>query len=378
MVEKLLKKAEKTHSLEKSEIIQLIKDGTCYPSPLTPLPQGARVKKEYENESHIYSPFTIHHSLFTVADRVRQKYVGNEVHLRGLIEFSNYCKQNCLYCGLRRDNKNLERYRLTEEQIIEFAKNASELGYKTVVLQSGEDPYYTVDKMKYIISEIKKFDLAITLSIGEKTFEEYKAYKEAGADRYLIRIETTDKNLYKKLDPGMDWQNRLECLKSLRKLGYEVGTGCLVGLPGQTLESLADDILFFKEINVDMAGIGPFIPNENTPLKDAQGGTFELALKVMAITRLLLPDINIPATTAMETLNPNGRLIALQSGANVVMPNVTQGDYRKFYEIYPGKICVNDTPDKCRDCISSKISSIGRSVSKGYGFRKNLNKDRNS
>ena len=343
MVEKLLKKAEETHELNKTEIIELLK-----------------------------YPFTLHSSLFTSADEIRRKYVGDAVHLRGLIEFSNYCKQNCLYCGLRRDNKNVTRYRLEPEQIIDFAKNASELGYKTVVLQSGEDPYYTIDKMKYIISEIKKFDLAITLSIGEKTFEEYEAYKQAGADRYLIRIETTDKNLYEKLDPDMDWENRLKCLQQLKSLGFEVGTGCLVGLPEQTLESLADDILFFKKINADMVGIGPFIPNNNTPLSSSSGGSFELALKVMAITRLLLPDINIPATTAMETLNPNGRLIALQSGANVVMPNVTQGDYRKFYEIYPGKICVNDTPDKCRGCISGKIASIKRSISTDYGFRKNI------
>lgn len=340
MIDKILKKAEETHELMKNEIVELLQ-----------------------------SPFTLHSSLFTFADRMRAKYVGDEVHLRGLIEISNYCKQNCLYCGFRRNNKNIKRYRLTEEQIIQFAKNAGELGYKTVVIQSGEDPYYTIDKMKHIISEIKKFDLAITLSIGEKTFEEYKAYKEAGADRYLMRIETTDKDLYTKLDPDMDWQNRLECLKSLRKLGYEVGTGCLVGLPEQTLESLANDILFFKKINADMIGIGPFIPNKNTPLQDAKGGTFELALKVMAITRLLLPDINIPATTAMETLNPNGRIIALQSGANVVMPNVTLGEYRKLYEIYPGKICVNDTPDQCRGCITGKINKISRSISTGYGFR---------
>ena len=340
-MEKILKKAEETHELTKEEIVSLLE------LPLT---------------SHLL-PLT------QAADRVRKKYVGDEVHLRGLIEFSNYCKQNCLYCGFRRDNKNATRYRLSEEQIIAFAKDAAEQGYKTVVLQSGEDPYYTVEKMKHIISEIKKFDLAITLSIGEKTFEEYEAYKGAGANRFLIRIETTDKNLYTKLDPDMDWQNRLTCLNNLKELGYEVGTGCLVGLPEQTLESLADDILFFKKINADMIGIGPFIPNANTPLKDAQGGSFELALKVMAITRLLLPDINIPATTAMETLNPNGRLIALQSGANVVMPNVTQGDYRKFYEIYPGKICVNDTPTKCRGCITGKITSINRSVSTNYGFR---------
>lgn len=337
----LIKKAEETHKLEKVEIVKLL-----------------------ANDSE---------ALFEAADRVRKKYVGDEVHLRGLIEFSSYCKQNCLYCGLRRDNKKAVRYRLTEEEIIAFAKKASELGYKTVVMQSGEDPYFTKEKMVKIISEVKKFDLAITLSIGEKTFEEYEAYRQAGANRFLIRIETTDKALYTKLDPDMDWQNRLRCLKDLRELGYEVGTGCLVGLPEQSLESLADDILFFKEINADMVGIGPFIPNENTPLKDAEGGSFELALKVMAITRLLLPDINIPATTAMETLNPNGRVIALKSGANVVMPNVTQGDYRKFYEIYPGKICVNDTPDKCRGCISGKISAIKRTVSNDYGFRKGTN-----
>lgn len=337
---KILEKTKKTHNLTKKEIVDLLK-----------------LQDEQQQ------------LLFEAADDVRKKYVGNEVHLRGLIEFSNYCKQNCLYCGLRRDNKKIKRYRLTQEQIIEFAKRASELGYKTVVLQSGEDPYFTVERMKKIISEIKKFNLAITLSIGEKTFEEYEAYKNAGADRYLIRIETTDKNLYTKFDPDMDWQNRVKCIESLRELGYEVGTGCLVGLPEQTLESLADDILFFKEIDADMIGIGPFIPNENTPLKDAKGGSFELALKVMAITRLLLPDANIPATTAMETLNPNGRIIALQSGANVVMPNVTQGEYRKFYELYPGKICINDTPDKCRGCIEGKIRGINRNISQGYGFR---------
>lgn len=341
----IIKKAENTHKLTKEEIVELLK------SPL---------------ESNV-SPLT------QAADRVRKKYVGDEVHLRGLIEFSNYCKQNCLYCGLRRDNKKLTRYRLSKEQIIDFARKASEYGYKTVVLQSGEDPYFNADKMKEIITEVKKFDLAITLSIGEKTLEEYKAYKDAGADRYLIRIETTDKGLYTKLDPDMDWNNRLKCLEDLRKLGYEVGTGCLVGLPEQTPESLAEDILFFKKINADMIGIGPFIPNENTPLKDEKGGTFEMALKVMAITRLLCPDINIPATTAMETLNPEGRLIALQSGANVVMPNVTEGDYRKLYEIYPGKICVNDTPAKCRGCITGKIRGINRKVSNSFGFRRNNN-----
>jgi biotin synthase len=338
----LIKKAEETHTLSKNEIVELLKDD------------------QYNDE------------LFKAADRVRKKYVGDEVHLRGLIEFSNICKQNCLYCGLRRDNKNIKRYRLKPEQIINFAKNARNLGYRTVVLQSGEDDFFNVERMTKIIKSIKQLDVAITLSIGEKTREEYKAYKEAGADRYLLRIETTDKELYEKLDPNMSHENRKRCLKDLKELGYEVGTGCLIGLPGQTIESIADDILFFKEIDADMIGVGPFIPNPDTPLKNEKGGTFELSLKVMAITRLLMPDINIPATTAMETLNVNGRLIALRSGANVVMPNVTEGEYRKLYALYPGKICINDTPAHCFSCITGKINSIGRPIAKDYGYRKNV------
>ncbi|MCT8976388.1 [FeFe] hydrogenase H-cluster radical SAM maturase HydE [Clostridium sp. CX1] len=338
----LIKKAEETHNLNKCEIVQLLQDDT------------------YNEE------------LFRAADRIRTEYVGDEVHLRGLIEFSNICKRNCLYCGLRASNSNVKRYRLEPDEIIELARKAVDYGYKTVVMQSGEDEYYTLDKMTYIIQEIKKLDIALTLSIGEKSFEDYKAYKEAGADRYLIRIETTDKKLYEDMDPGMSHEERIRCLKELRKLGYEVGSGCLVGLPGQTVESLADDIIFFKEIEADMIGIGPFIPNEDTPLKDAKGGDFITSLKVMAITRLLMPDINIPATTAMETLNKNGRMIALQSGANVVMPNVTEGDYRKLYALYPGKICTGDTPSHCRNCITGKIKAIGRAVSTSKGFRRQI------
>ena len=336
----LIKKAEKTHNLTKNELKTLLQDNS------------------------------INDELFKISDEVRKLNVGDEVHLRGLIEFSNICKCSCKYCGLRKDNTKLERYRLTPKEIINFAKKASEYGYKTVVLQSGEDAYFSKEDLTKILKEIKKYDLAITLSIGEKTYEEYKAYKEAGADRYLLRIETTDKELYKQMHPNMSFENRVRCLRDLKKLGYEVGSGCLVGLPNQTIDSLADDILFFKEIDADMIGIGPFIPNPNTPLSEEKGGTFELALKVMALTRLLLPTINIPATTAMETLNPNGRIIALQSGANVVMPNVTEGDYRRKYEIYPGKICISDTPAHCRNCISGKIKSIGRTISTDYGFHK--------
>jgi biotin synthase len=306
--------------------------------------------------------------LFLAADKVRKKYIGDKVHLRALIEFSNYCKQNCFYCGLRRDNSKIKRYRLEPLEIINLAKKAANYGYRTVVLQSGEDFYYTIDKMSEIISEIKKFDVAITLSIGEKAFEEYRAYRKAGADRYLLRIETTDENLYNKLDPGMSLENRMMCLENIKKLGYEVGSGIMVGLPEQTLESIAKDILYLKSIPVDMAGIGPFIYHPNTPIERPKGSAFELSLKVMAILRLLMPDINIPATTAMETLNPNGRLIALQCGANVVMPNATETEYRKYYEIYPGKICIGDSPKHCRFCIENKIKSINRSVAENKGY----------
>ncbi len=340
---KFIEKAKITHNLDKEEILELLKNDN------------------------------INEELFKAADEIRQKYLSNYVHLRGLIEFTNICKRNCMYCGLRRDNKNLERYRLTQEEILDFAKKAVSYGYKTIVLQGGEDDYFTKERMTNIIKEIKKLGVALTLSLGEKTYDEYKSFKEAGADRYLIRIETTDRKLYTDMDPNMSFDERLNCLNNLRNLGYEVGSGILVGLPNQTLESIAKDILFFKEINADMIGIGPFIPNEDTPLKDAQGGNLILSLKVMALTRLILPDINIPATTAMESLTPNGRIIALQSGANVVMPNVTEGEYRKLYALYPGKICTGDTPAHCRGCITGKITGIRRVISDGYGFRGNQN-----
>lgn len=308
--------------------------------------------------------------LFSLADKVRRENVGDEVHLRGLIEFSNICHCFCKYCGLRCENKELDRYRILPDDIVKYAQKAVEMGYKTIVLQSGEDAFYTREILCDIIKRIEEFDVALTLSIGERSFDDYKAFRDCGADRYLIRIETTDKDLYKKMHPNMSFDNRVRCLKDLRKLGFEVGTGCLVGLPEQTVESLADDVLFFKEINADMVGIGPFIAHPHTPLKDTANGNFTLALKVMALTRILLKNINIPATTAMETLNPNGRIIALQSGANVVMPNVTTTEYRAKYEIYPNKICINENPSQCFHCISGKIKSIGRTVSTGYGFRK--------
>lgn len=340
-MEKLINQAEETQTLSQEELAQLL------------AADEAAAEK-----------------LFAAADRVRRQQVGDGVHLRGLIEFSNTCRQNCLYCGLRRDNHEVQRYRMEPEEIYELAVKAVGYGYKTVVLQSGEDSYYTLEIMEPLLRRIKALGLAITLSLGEKSREEYARYRAAGADRYLLRIETTDQALYERLDPGMSLANRLRCLRDLRELGYEVGTGCLVGLPGQTLASLAADILFFQSLDADMVGIGPFIPNADTPLGQETGGTFELATRVMALTRLLLPNSNIPATTAMETLHPQGRILALQRGANVVMPNVTEGDYRRQYALYPGKICVNDTPAHCRGCITGKIQAIGRHVATDAGFRR--------
>ena len=324
------------HTIEKSEIIHLLKD---------------------EKEDILYER----------ADKLRKEYVGDEVHLRGLIEFSNICRNNCMYCGIRKDNPLLKRYRMSPEELVETARRAAAIGFKTIVMQSGEDMWFSQKIMCDIITKIKKLDVAITLSIGERTYEDYKAFREAGADRYLMRIETTDKDLYHKLDPNMSWQHRHECLMMIKELGYELGSGIMVGLPEQTIESIADDLLYLQDIGIDMAGIGPFIPHAQTPLKDAAGGTLERALRTMAVMRIMMPDINIPATTAMESLHPQGRIRALQCGANVVMPNVTEGEYRRLYELYPGKICVNDTPTQCRSCIGIKIASIGRTVGLSYG-----------
>lgn len=334
----IIKKVQLTHSLNKQELVSILKD---------------------DSSDAI---------LFAAANEVRKKYVGDEVHLRGLIEFSNICKCNCFYCGLRKDNASVQRYRMSVDEIISLAGKAKDYGYKTVVLQSGEDAFFDKEKMCKVISSIKALNLALTLSIGEKSYEEYKAYKDAGADRYLLRIETTDKELYQKLHPSMSFENRINCLQNLKSLGYEVGTGCLVGLPEQSDESLADDILFFKKLGADMIGLGPFIPCPDTPLQNTQGGTFTKALKVMALTRLILPDINIPATTAMETLQQNGRILALQSGANVVMPDVTDEDCKQKYTIYPGKAGLNNTAQDYKNSIVKSIEAIGRTISQGYGF----------
>lgn len=341
-MENILKKAYETRNLEKDEIVSLLANDN------------------------------INETLFKAADKVRKEFVGDEIHLRGLIEFSNICKRNCFYCGLRCENKNVERFRLSKEKIVTLAKNAAEKGYKTIVLQSGEDPYFTVEKLADVVSEIKKLDVAITLSVGEMKEKDYRLLKEAGADRFLLRIETTNPVLYEKFHPKMSLKERISCLKTLKKLGYETGTGVLVGLPLQTLESLADDILFFKELDADMIGLGPLIVNEDTPLKGEKNGSLELALKMIAITRLLMPDINIPATTAMETIHPKGRIMALQAGANVIMPNVGDFIEKKLYNLYPGKANVNDDTDTSKEKITALIKSIGRTVSRDFGFRRKV------
>lgn len=339
MIKNILETAKLNHKLKKSEIIELLNsDGV---------------------------------ELFDAADNIRREYVGDGVYLRGLIEFTNICKQTCKYCGIRRENANVERYRLSKDEILKIVQHGVENGFKTVVLQGGEDSFYSTDLMCEIIEAIKKYDVALTLSIGERSFEDYAAFKAVGADRYLLRIETTDPILYENMHPGMSLQNRKQCLYNLKNLGFETGTGCLIGLPGQTVESLADDILFFKELNADMVGVGPFIPHPQTPLANEKYGSFDLALKVMAITRLLLPDINIPATTAMETLSPNGRNIALQSGANVFMPNITEGEGPSKYEIYPNKAGINGVKFGIQNDIDKLLSTIGRYVSKSKGFRNN-------
>lgn len=311
--------------------------------------------------------------LYDKADKVRQEVFGNIVHLRGIIELSNHCARWCQYCGLNAGNNELERYRMSKDEILEHARNAFKLEYKTLVLQSGEDNYYTVDLVEEIIRAIKdEMDVKVTLSLGERPNEEYARWKKAGADRYLIKHETSDPILYQKLHPDMKYERRLEILKVLKKLGYEAGSGIMIGLPGQTLETLANDILLFKELKVDMVGMGPYMPHPGTPLyKDfmksgyfAEGLEYdieEMTYKVLAITRIVNKNVHLPATTSLATTNPDtGRELALSCGANVVMPNVTDINYRLLYEIYPAKVCTDEKPEDCVACIRGRIKSVGR------------------
>jgi biotin synthase len=308
--------------------------------------------------------------LFQAADRVRKECVGDEIFLRGIIEFSSYCRNNRLYCGLRRDNLLVERYRMEDDVIVGLAKAIKSRGCSTVVLQSGEDPFYTREHIRRIIQGIKDgTGLAITLSIGQRTYEDYKAFREAGADRYLLRHETAYKNLYANLCPGRTLDERTQCLKWLKELDYEVGMGCMVGLPGQTAEDLADDVLLIKELGADMIGIGPFIPHEQTPLNDHAPGDTLLVLKMLAIIRLVTRDTNIPSTTALGVLDGASRKKAFEAGANIFMPVFTPQDYARRYDIYPGKGNVKKADGAIQD-FKAFFDSIGRPIGIGPGGRR--------
>lgn len=307
-------------------------------------------------------------SLLSAADSLRAKTMGEAVHLRGLIEFSNHCRKNCRYCGLRKDNHKLERYRLTRSDLIDAALNAEQIGYRTIVLQSGEDFHFSRESMAEIISGIKtRTDLAITLSLGERDRNTYAEWKRAGADRYLLRIETTDRKIFERLHPDDDLETRKNCLLTLKALGFQLGSGIMVGLPGQNAESIAADIIWMHELGVEMIGIGPFLPHPETPLKDERGGTLDQALRLVAVLRLVFPWSHIPATTAMGSLDPIGREKALQAGANVMMPNITPTEVRALYELYPNKICLDEDADRCFTCVTSRIISLNRTISTDHG-----------
>lgn len=297
-----------------------------------------------------------------LGNKVRQQIYGNDIYVRGLIEFTNYCKNDCYYCGIRRSNKNAQRYRLTEEDILLCCQQGYELGFRTFVLQGGEDGYYTDERLLSIIHKIKAEypDCALTLSIGEKSEESYRDYREAGVDRYLLRHETADEEHYGKLHPSsMSCEHRKNCLRTLKKLGFQTGAGFMVGAPYQRVENLADDFLFLKELNPEMVGIGPFIPHQDTLFHGEKSGTLEDTLFYLALLRLMLPHVLLPATTALGTIHPKGREMGVLSGANVVMPNLSPVSVRKKYMLYDGKICTGDEAAECRHCLSRRMEQIG-------------------
>ena len=302
------------------------------------------------------------HVLAEKAVAVRKEIYGDTVFTRGLIEISNICKNDCYYCGIRKSNRACDRYRLTEEQIISCADEGYGLGFRTFVLQGGEDPYYTDEVLIRIIKSIKEHhpDCAVTLSMGERRYESYKALHEAGADRYLLRHETADKEHYQSLHPKeMSFDNRMRCLKELREIGYQVGCGFMVGSPGQTAEHLAKDLKFIEEFKPDMCGIGPFIPHKDTPFRDKPAGTLELTCYLLSIIRLIHPPVLLPATTALGTIHPLGREMGIQAGANVVMPNLSPVTVRDKYMLYDNKICTGEESAQCRGCLDSRMRSIG-------------------
>lgn len=313
--------------------------------------------------------------LLHTADRVRARFVGDAVHLRAIIEFSNYCRCQCRYCGLNAANRSLKRYRMTPDEILETAHRAADLGLRTIVLQSGEDPGYPTGNLCEVIHRLKQeTGAAITLSLGEKSGEDYAVFREAGADRYLLKHETADPELYRRMHPGTSLTTRLAHLRYLQKLGYQVGTGCIVGLPGQTLVSLAEDLRLIRELEVDMAGIGPFIPHPATGLGGHPSGSLKLTLKVLAAARLALPRMHLPATTALSTLHPDGLHLGLTSGANVVMLDATPAVYRQHYDLYP-RPAAGELVDRYHR-VSALIRRLERRIAGEQGDSYQNNHDR--
>ena len=301
--------------------------------------------------------------LFSFADKVRKEHCGSGIILRGIIEFSSFCCRECFYCGLNKNNRKLKRYRMSKEELLKAVEYLAACNIKTVVLQSGEDPELDILWLKDIIEHIKlRFDLAITLSVGERSLDDYRLWRQAGTDRYLLKMETLDKNLYSSMHPGMDFDQRLDCLSTLEKLGYQVGTGNIIGLPGQSLKSIAKDIIFFKQGNFDMVGIGPFIPHGNSQFSGEKKGSAMLTLKTIALTRIITRNAHIPATTALGSLNKDYRSDGLKCGANVLMPNFTPQPFRKLYAIYPGKRCVDEPVGACDFCMDGVAKSLGRCI----------------
>ena len=313
--------------------------------------------------------------LRALAEKVRIENYGHDIYVRGLIEFSNYCKQDCLYCGIRKSNQNCERYRLGFDEIMECCDEGYDLGFRTFVLQSGEDPYFSDERICEIITAIKsKYpDCALTLSIGEKSFESYKRFYDCGADRYLLRHETANEAHYKKLHPSSQtFENRGRCLNDLKRIGYQTGCGFMVGSPYQTDECIADDLLFIKEFNPQMVGIGPFISHKDTQFSDYPSGTLEMTLKLLSIIRLMLPKVLLPATTALATIDPRGREKGISAGANVVMPNLSPVSVRKKYQIYDNKICTGDESAQCKNCLDLRVKSIGCRIVVDRGDSRNI------
>lgn len=313
--------------------------------------------------------------LFSLARAKREKYYGKDVYIRGLIEFSNYCKNDCLYCGIRRSNQSAHRYRLDADMILDCCRKGYDLGFRTFVLQSGEDGYFSEARLVNLIRRIRTDfpDCAITLSVGEWSKESFQTFFDAGADRYLLRHETHNFEHYARLHPpSLNAKTRQQCLWDLKEIGYQVGSGFMVGSPYQTPELLSEDMLFLKELDPQMVGIGPFIPHRDTPFKDQAAGTLELTLFLLGCIRLMLPKVLLPATTALGTIHPKGRELGILAGANVVMPNLSPTEVRKDYLLYDNKICTGDEAAECRSHLEKRMESIGYHVVTARGDSLNI------